>query len=183
MPNTNRKQTAYVVTGNPDTLNITSADWDLQNPGQLGMAFDANDRAYQFVQVDSGCTAATAVGVVAANEIAFWKDKDQYLVTNDRAQAIGGSVANAYRNQVAGIFRNAVTAGRYTAILQRGDNIPVREVNSAGGIGQHLIAEAAATAGVAFDALGASTYQQIGVARAAGTGVFVLADVDIPNIP
>lgn len=184
MPNINRDQTVYVVTGNPDTLNVPIVDWLQQRPAELGCALDYNNRAYQLVLVDSGCTAATATGVVAANELAFWKDKTIYLVTNDRAQAIGGSTPTAWCNQVAGIFRNAVTAGQMTAILQRGDNIAVREVNNAGGIGQSVIAENAATAGVAFIAVGgAITFQKIGIARGAGALGSVRVDVDIPNIP
>lgn len=181
MPNTNRRQPIYLPTGNPDTWH----DPTLYAAGELGLAFDYNDRAYQRVRVDSGATAANPIGVVAVNTLAFWKDKDQYLVTNDDRQAIGGSTVNAWRNQVAGIFRHAVTAGDYCDILQRGDNIPVAAAAFAGGIGQRCIAQTTGTAQVTFEAVGAAnTYQVVGVARGAAAWTnLVQADVDIPNIP
>lgn len=180
MPNTNRQQPVYVPTHNPDTWQAAA----LYAGGELGLAYDANDRAYQRVQVDSGATAANPVGVVAANQLAFWKDKDRYLVTNDDRQAIGGSIVNAFRNQVAGIFRRAVTAGYFCDILQRGDNIPVAAGAFAGGVGQRCIAQTTGTAQVTFEAVGAAnTYQVVGVARGLSGLTSVQADVDIPNIP
>jgi hypothetical protein len=60
--------------------------------------------------------------VVAAGDLAFWKDKAPYLVTNDIAQALGAVEAtnNNKRNFVAGVFLNAVTAGNYCWIQQGG---------------------------------------------------------------
>ena len=84
------------------------------------------------VQLDSGATSATATGVVAAGQIAFWKDKSTYLVTNNAPQANAvnapaGGWGNAgnqtldARNFVAGVFQSAVTAGNFCIILQRTD--------------------------------------------------------------
>ena len=182
MPNTNRSLGVYIPTGDPDTVNVSS----LYAGGELGLAFDHNDRAYQIVQVDSGCVAANGVGVVAANDLAFWKDKDRYLVTNDFRQAIGGSLGTeAYRNQVAGVFRNAVTAGYYTNILQRGDNIPVACTTTPDAVGELVVASNTASqaycAGINVGT--ASTHQIIGTCRVAASANVAYVDVDIPNIP
>lgn len=180
MPNANRVQTVYINTGNPDTINVA----ELGRMGELGQCYDWNDRAYQIVKLDSGCTAATGTGVVAANQLAFWKDRSQYLVTNNSPQALIGGVADSYRNNVAGIFRNAATAGYYTHILVRGRNIAVKEAGS-GTTGQLLVAN---TSSVAADGLGiavntAATNECIGVITTATSGTTCYAAVDIPNIP
>lgn len=190
MPNTNRQQTLYVSTGNFDTVNdsatysATKADspMGLNFQGQLGMAADVLDRAYQYVQLDSGATSATAVGVVAANQLAFWKDRSQYLVTNDKAQADLGPTN--YFNSVAGIFRNAVTAGNYTFILQRGRKILVTSDGS-GAVGDYAVAkQAVSTAAVTNVAAGtAPVSQTVGVIAAVASGGNITVDVDIPNIP
>jgi hypothetical protein len=180
MPNANRIQSLYVSTGNPDTVN----DSTLLRPGELGAAYDVTDRAYQLVQCDSGATAATPAGVVAANELAYWKDRSNYLVTNDSRFGLLSGIANSQRNNVAGIFRNAVTAGNYCFVLQRGRNISVKEVGSATA-GMTLCASTSTTAA---DALGtaigtSSPTQQIGIVVTATSGTTCVADVDIPNIP
>jgi hypothetical protein len=181
MPNANRLQTVYLKRGDPDLMNEAS----LYAPGELGQVFEANDKTYQIVKCDSGATAAAGAGVVTANDLAFWKDKDGYLVTNDSAQAIGAGTANAFRNQVAGVFRAAVTAGSYCAVLQRGDNIPVNATG--GGIGQTAIANSGTDADAAFVAVGtASTYVPLGVAReatGATTAGMCNVDLNIPSIP
>jgi len=157
----------------------------LYAPGELGQVFDTNDKTYQIVKCDSGATASTSAGAVAANDLAFWKDKDKYLVTNDAAQAIGAGTANAYRNQVAGVFRVAATAGYHVAVLQRGDNIPVNATG--GGIGQTAIANSGSDADAAFVAVGtASTYMPLGIAReatGATTAGMCNVDLNIPSIP
>lgn len=187
MPNINREQTPYIVTGNPDTMNVSPSDFTGTGgrPGELGNAFDARDKAYQIVQLDSGATAATPTGVVAANQLAFWKNKDNYIVTNDRRQAMGlGAATGAYRNFVAGIFRNAVTAGNYTCVLQRGDNIPVADGGNTFAAGESVIAEDDSAAAADRVAVGtASTFQILGRARGAASGGNVNVDIDITNIP
>ncbi len=180
MPNANRTQTVYVSTGNPDTVNETTPYF----PGQLGQAFDKEDRAYQYVQLDSGATVSAASGVVAANELAYWKDRSQYIVTNDSSQALFQATANSFRNNVAGIFRNAMTAGNYGFVLQRGRSINVKEAGSATA-GTILIANTSATAA---DALGvaintAPNCQPLGVVVTGTVATVAVADIDIPNIP
>jgi|WetSurMetagenome_2_1015567.scaffolds.fasta_scaffold01234_3 hypothetical protein len=185
MPNTNRDQTMYVQTGNPDTWKMET----LQRPGELGKAYDVNDRAYQRVKLDSGATAANTVGVVAANQLAFWKDRANYLVTNDKRQALLGGVANSFMNNVAGVFRSAVTAGYYCDILIRGRNtaLSVATADEAAMLGGAMIiadvtADTASADGVAVG--GTSTpYQRLGYVRTASTSNVAYGDIDIANIP
>lgn len=179
MPNELNVQTAYVTTGNPDTYN----DSALYAGGGLGQVLERNDRSYQLVKCDSGATAATATGVVAANQLAFWKDKANYIVTNNSPQALGGQVANAYRNFVAGVFRNAVTAGYYCFVLQRGLNVPVKSAG-AGGVGQILVANSGTAADTTNLAVaGNFTYMPLGVEREASGGGNINVDLNIPSIP
>lgn len=81
----------------------------LYKPGELGSRdIDTTGREWQLVVCDSGPAS------VAAGDLAFWKNKTNYQVTNKLADAPEG------RNSVAGIFTNAVTPGNYTAIQVRG---------------------------------------------------------------
>lgn len=124
----------------------------LYKPDELGIRVHmTNEKAYQLVQLDSGATTSTSAGVVAAGQLAYWKDKATYLVTNDIAQAIGGPPAgganNEHRNEVAGVFTNAVTAGYYTYIQQYGR----RNVKAAAG-GTYTVGNwAVANTGTAAD--------------------------------
>lgn len=180
MPNAITNQTAYFGPASSfDTYNEST----LYAPGQLGLRVEKNDLAYQLVKCDSGATAATATGVVAANQLAFWKDPDTYLVTNHTPQALGGQVANAYRNFVAGVFRTAVTGGNYCFILQRGSNVPVK-MTSGGGIGQLTMANTGTAADAVAVAVGtALTYLGIGVQRGASSANVVNIDLNIPTAP
>lgn len=175
MPNTNRQQTVYVGSGNPDTVNDSS----LYAGGELGMALDWDNRAYQLVQCDSGAVAG-GTGAVANKDLAYWKDKTKYLVTNSLINALGGSSEG--RNQVAGVFRTIVGGGNFCFVLQRGDNAPVKSDGN-GSAGDSAIADST-TARVTNVAAGsAPTYQKIGVVRGAASGGFINVDFDIPNIP
>lgn len=178
--------TPWLPTGNPDTTNISSADFNSMGgqPGGLGIKFEASppDRTYQRVQLDSGATSATPTGAVAANQLAYWKDKSVYLVTNDSRQAMGGAVASGgYVNYVAGIFRLAATAGNYIDILKRGRSIPVADGGNTYAAGEQVIAKAAATTAAADrNAVGTAPVSQvIGVARGVAAGGNVNVDVDI----
>lgn len=173
MPNSFRTQTEYVVTGNPDTVNESAAYY----PGQPGQVFEQNQRTYQYVQNDSGTIAAAPSGVVAANQVAFWKDKTKFLVTNDLAQASGG------RNAVAGIYRNAVTAGNFCFILQRGDAIPVKS-DGGGAANDIAIANSGSNADVTNITAGtAPTFNPLGVIKAPASGGNISVDIDIPSVP
>ncbi len=180
MPNNNRVQTQYVVTGNPDTVNTA----DPYFAGQIGQSFDVNDREYQFVQSDSGITAGTPAGLIAANQLAYWKDRSQYIVTNDSRQALFANTLLSFRNNVAGVFRNAVTPGNYCFVLQRGRAINVKEAGSATP-GMQLIASTSTTAadtlGVAINT--AANCIPLGVVITATAANVCVADLDIPGIP
>ncbi len=180
MPNAITNQTAYTgLTGSFDTYNAS----ELYAGGQLGLRVEKNDLTYQLVQCDSGATAATATGAVAAAQLAFWKDPDTYLVTNNSPQALGGQVANAYRNFVAGVFRTAVTAGNYCFILQRGSGVDVK-MTSGGGVGQQIMANTGTAADFVSVAVGtALTYLGYGVQRAAAANNLVNVDLNIPTAP
>lgn len=176
MPNDINSQTMYFgMFGGPDTFNAA----ELYEAGQLGLPHQSTDKSYQRVQLDSGATASTPIGAVAANQLAYWKDKNTYLVTNDRRFA-----TTAYQNFVAGVFRLAVTAGYYCDILQRGDNINLIDGGNSFAVGEPVFAEADAAAAVDRVGVGtASTYQQLGTARGAASGGVVAVDVDISPIP
>lgn len=180
MPNAITNQTVYTgPTGSLDTFNASEP----YAGGQLGQRVEVNDLAYQFVKADSGATAATATGAIAAAQLAFWKDPDNYIVTNNSPQAIGGQVANAYRNFVAGVFRNSVTAGNYCFVLQRGSGVNVKCV-SGGGVGQTAIANSGTAADVTSEAVGtAPTYMALGIERAASGSNLINVDLNIPTAP
>jgi len=170
----------YIQTGNPDTWYSAA----LQRPGELGKAYDWNDRTYQRVKLDSGATALNTVGVVAANQLAFWKDRSNYIVTNDKRFGLRGGVANSFGNNVAGVFRAAVTAGYYCDILIRGRNIAVAAVAGTDA-GELVIADVtASTASADSVAVGtACTYTCLGVVRTSVADSVAYVDFDIPNVP
>ncbi len=96
----------YMPQGTPDKTNSPTPAYA---SGEIGCAF--NDQigggSYLRVRLDSGATSATAVGAVAAGQLAFWKDQSAALVTNDKNQCdVGPSGAI---NRVAGIFQLAVS--------------------------------------------------------------------------
>ncbi len=177
MPNQIRILSPYIQSGNPDTYNVPA----LYAPGDLGASWDVNDKTYAVVQLDSGATSATPTGAVAANQLAFWKSKTARIVTNDRRVALNNSVANASSNEVAGVFRSAVTAGYYTMVLCRAHAVLVK-AGTVSGAGQLLTADTDANGpevvGVAVGT--APGYATLGVSRAAATGGNVSADIDIP---
>lgn len=162
-------------------------------PGEIGAAYNdqSTGKSYLRVKLDSGATSATAAGVVAANQLAFWKDRSQNLVTNDKVQADTG-VAGAV-NRVAGIFQTAVTATpnvngpdgqplQYVCdIVINGVNVPVALSANTGIPGSLLTASAAGTAtGLALAAQNTPVLQQIiGTIRATPANTLVNADITI----
>ncbi len=192
MPNVNRIISPFIQSGNPDTDYQTGAVPGSATPGafipyaggDLGTAYDYNDKAYQRVYLDSGATSASPAGVVAATQLAYWKDRANYIVTNDSRFALFGGTANSNRNNVAGLFRAAVPAGSFCWVLQRGRNVNVKEAGSATQ-GMILIASTSATAadtlGVAINT--APNCMPLGVVITGTTGTNCVADFDMPNIP
>lgn len=181
MPDANRVQTVFVSTGDPDTVNDDLTTF--VRPGQIGQAYDLNDRAYQYCQLDSGATAA-ANAAPAATQFLYWKDRSQYIVTNDSRFGLRGGVAASFRNNVAGVLRNAATPGRGIFVLQRGRAIVVKEAGSGAG-GMLLVSDTSTTAaqglGVAINT--AAPAQLLGVITVATAAGVCTADIDIPNIP
>jgi hypothetical protein len=194
MPNVIRSLSTYIQSGNPDLLALpvtqpqggSGAQSGIYAPGDLGQSFDLYDKTYEMVIVDSGATAATPVGAVAANQVLFWKDKGNRIVTNDSRFAQNSSgVANAYRNMVAGIARIAVPTpgpyGTYIAMLARGHGIPVA-CDGTGAIGDIAIASATTTVaqctGVTVGT--GPGYVPLGVMVSAVANNLVNVDVDIP---
>ena len=191
MPNVIRTTTPYIVNGNPDTMAVSMDTLanrvGTQIPyaeGDLGVSFDLNDKAYEIVILDSGATSANTVGSVAANQIAFWKDRTNRIVTNDNRQAIGAAALSF--NFVAGIFRCAVATpgagGTLMCVLTKGYNIPVASDNS-GTIGLYLYADATVNTSRLTSTAPQTYAKPIGVARNTGAAGSVNVDVDINNLP
>ena len=152
--NTHRNQTQWVQSGNPETVNEATA----LSPGQLGSCITYGGKEYQFVQLDSGATALNTVGVVADKQLAFWKDRTTYLVSNDLRMSQEG------RNGVAGVFHTAVTAGYYCFIQKRGISTVASEASNA--IGDVAIAYSGTDARVTYITAGtAPTYKIVGQYR------------------
>lgn len=191
MPNVNRIISPFIASGNPDT-DVQTGTFTPATPGtnipyaggDLGNAYDFNDKTYQKVYLDSGATSASPAGVVAATQLAYWKDRTNYIVTNDSRFAMFGGVANSWRNNIAGLFRAAVPAGSFCWVLQRGRAVNVKEAGSATQ-GMILISDTSTTAaqalGVAINtAPNCMTLGVVITATAAGT---CSVDFDMPNIP
>jgi hypothetical protein len=129
----------------------------LYKPGELGSHVELGAKAYQLVQVDSGAALSTA-GAPLAGQIAFWKNKAAYIVTNDKIQAEGATllaagvptvtIANAI-NSVAGVFCSlaggaagtaSITSGYYGVVQQRGPHVGVLTSSGTAANGDFLIA-------------------------------------------
>lgn len=150
----------------------------------------AGTKEYQKVQLDSGAIAGSGPGVVVAGQLAYWKNKASYIVTNDPGQAIGassaGSVNSAFRNEVAGMFTNAVTANNYTWIQQKGNTTVLKSKSLTGVAGYFLVSDNTANTAQAdiVVSTGAPIVQTIGKNNSVGTALTTLnADLDIPGIP
>lgn len=109
MPTNSRNQLLWNFTGNPATVNETTA----YAPGCLGDLITIGGKTYQYVQLDSGATSTAAIAA-AAGQITTWKDKATYLVTNDLRFSQAG------RNAPAGMVCNAATAGNYIFVQKGG---------------------------------------------------------------
>lgn len=184
----------YLVTGNPDTVNVTPptqltgggnppGSFFPYAPGDLGEAFEIGDKTYELAFCDSGATSATPTGAVAANQLAFWKSKVNRIVTNDRRFAFGNTVANGSGNFVAGIFRVAAGAGNLICVLTKGHAISVKCAVAATA-GMILTADVDSNGpqvvGVAVGT--APGYLPVAVSRQAQSGSTVVCDVNIPSL-
>jgi hypothetical protein len=173
--NLNRDGTVYVPTQNPDTVNYDPN----YAPGEKGSWYSWQQKRYQIVQLDSGAVALNPSSTVAPNTIAFWMNREQYIVTNDRRAAVGGQAASQV--QVAGRFGNAVTPGFTCHVQQRG-RATLRTQSAAFVGGDSVIAMADSSATADRVALGTATAFGIGVARGPAVLGLVTVDLDIPSI-
>ena len=141
-----------------DTLFIGAQALPLMNvatlyeAGQLGMRVTQVGKVFQVVKCDSGPAS------VAASDVAFWKDRANYIVTNKLADAPEG------RNGVAGMFCTAVTPGQF-CVVQIGGRGYV-SIKTAGAPDQGMTA--VANSGTASDVVGipagtAPTYMVLGI--------------------
>ncbi len=187
MPASRGSQTIHIGrTGDLETMNFTAANDP--SPGEIGQAiYAANDRAYQKVNLDSGATSATSRGVVADGHLAYWKDKVNYLVTNDIAQAIGAEDATQdnKRNNVAGVFVEAVDAGNICLIQQRGNHPNV--FSDGGGdfiVGEECIPGDTTNADIDRLAGGtAATHTVVGLVSAVESASRTAVDLQLPVVP
>lgn len=161
----------------------------LPRPGELGQrVYGTANKEYQAVQLDSGATAATAAGITARGHVLYWKDKVNYIVTNDAVAAIGANSVlngsnNAFRNEVAGICMLAVTAGNYTLIQNRGNMSAVKAKTATFNIGYEVVADTTAAQVDAVAAGTALTVTSIGKAAAIASGTSVSVDLNLPQVP
>lgn len=184
MANSRTDETMYLGPfATPETFNAST----LYRPGELGKRYVLNSREYQRVQLDSGATASTGAGVVAAGQLAFWKDRGNYIVTNDKTAAVGGPVLSNARNGYAGVFGSAITAGYFCDIQQRGRMSAVVTDSGTAAVNDMLTPHTAATAGAVVVAQGtAPTVNPVGRARAATSASLtdcILGGWDVVEIP
>ncbi len=160
MPAGRIDQTLYIGTGsNVEAINVAT----LYKPGELGSQFQTvNGKGYQLIQVDSGATAAGSIAGHApqAGDVAFWRDKTKYTVTNSRSDAGspgagGGGGATNSRNLVAGVFCSvsggasgtaSITPGNYGVIQQRGQHPGVLTSGNTLATGLYIQCSSSATA-------------------------------------
>lgn len=163
MANFNQYRRALTVpNGNPFTWHGNTEGLNgsgLLEPGEIGGVLPWNGHQFQLVKMDSGATSATATGIPAAGQVAFWKDRSNYLVTNDSrfadsALIPAGTATRDARNSVAGIVEMAVVGGEQFFVHQVGaSNVKSSSSPNAGdtfvaatGTGADAVSVAAGTA-------------------------------------
>jgi hypothetical protein len=140
--------------------------------GEIGTDYSWQNKRYQIVQLDSASTAPTTPG-----SLAFWQNRDQYIVTGTVANAIGG--AAGAQNQIAGRFGSAITPGYRCHIQQRGPAaFPTAAVFAAG---MNVVSSAAGALTPVAVGTAAST-QSIGLAQGPASGGNVTVYMDIQPI-
>jgi hypothetical protein len=125
----------------------------LYKPGELGKHIELGNKAYQLVQVDSGATAATSAGLPVCGHVAFWKDRANHIVTNDKAQCEtteSSSFAGVFCSLTEGASGTAsITPGYYGVIQQRGTHVGVLNTSGSAIKGDYLCATVKATSATA----------------------------------
>lgn len=189
----------YAKIANPFMPNGTSAKTNSPTPfyapGEIGCAFYDPMTGFTNVRVrlDSGATASTPTGVVAAGQLAFWKDRANNLVTNDQRFCDAAATTSGFVNRVAGVFQTAVSTAPGTNdstgqpvtyvcdLVILGQNVNVWTKANSATIGTQAVCDTtAATAQVAAlaTATTAPTSQVVGVFRSS-TITNNLAPVDV----
>ena len=141
-------------------------------------------KEYQKVQLDSG----VAAGAYAAGQLVYWKDKSKYLVTNDKAAALGanavGSANDGYRNEVAGVIQVIGTPTNYVWVQQKGNNAAVKITSGSPAPGDNLVGSTTSGSGTIIAAGSNLTLQSLGKFTTVATSVTSApVDLDIPGIP
>jgi hypothetical protein len=153
----------------------------LYKPGELGVRVDTGDgRQFQQVQLDSGVLSAATKG-----QLVYWKDKANYIVTNNNLFANGGATTTTSQNFVAGVITptNGVTAAYYTFIQQQGPCSFVKTGSITTAIGDQITATTTTGNAVNVAAGTAVTVIPIGVATEVSTGTSHGVDLSIVGIP
>lgn len=184
------RRAMWVPNGNPNTWHGNTEGLGgsgLKAPGELGGVLPWDGDQYQLVKMDSGATSATATGVPAAGQLAFWKDRTNYVVTNDSRFADAAHVpANQFprdhRNSVAGVIEMAVTGGEFFFVHQKGlSNVKNSDSPAPGDV---LVAKTGTAADAAKVAAGtAPTCQVVGqVTSATASGGLIPANLSVDYI-
>lgn len=167
MPNSVTNDTMYRGPVPLVTLNLAS----LYMPGDLGTRITSDGKEFQTVKSDSGPAS------IAAGDVAFWKDRANYVVTNKLADAPQG------RNGVAGMFPATVTPGNYCRVQIGGPSYT--GIKTAGAPNQGM--QAVANSGTSSDVVGipagtAPTYIVLGVFTAEPATGFTAIELTIGSM-
>ncbi len=183
MPTRHRSPIAYLgKTGTFADFNESS----LYYAGALGQRVTEVNKDYQLVRLDSGATASADSGVVATGDLAFWKDKATYLVTNEIAQALGAEDAqqDQKRNFVAGVFLSAITAANYCWIQQGGRASVLAASGGTYSVGNFAIAADTVVSDITtVTPPTAPTHTQVGLVAGARASGQAPVDLTLPGIP
>lgn len=177
MPTNIRHQIQYVRGG----------DWNARNEvydshyheAQLGQKTTIDDTDYITVRLDSGATSAVPQGAQAANDLAYWKDRNAGLVTHD------ARVAEQDIDSVVGVFPVAVTPHYVTAVKGiKSRNVSLNVDGSTFVAGDRVISDSS-TNGPQGTRIAAGTAaaqgRYVGSARGASVGGVLQVDLDLPD--
>lgn len=183
------EQGVWIQTGNPFTV----SEGTPFSVGQLGKVSDFGNNAAENgvsgqspvkVQYVKRYTTDT-VAITSAGDVAFWQDTDNYVVTSQAANAIGGTTAPL----VAGVFgATNLTFGSYGFIQVAGIGlVRVSDSTTAATVGANLVWSTNNL--VKQDTVGATTVltrQVLGVLRtlntATTTNLSVEANITVAHL-
>ena len=136
------------------TANLTNAPdtstTPFYSPGEIGCAFydPMTGRAHARLRMDSGATASTPIGVPATGQVAFWKDRANNIVTNDKRFCDEGPTGAI--NRAACILPLAVTPGYVFDGIIQGKAVNVASDGNALAGAQATVDTTASTARVTY---------------------------------